>query len=183
MNAPFTGKTMTNGYRNSAILLVVVSALLWGIYWVPVYYLESIGISGAWAGFSINASALVWSLPAVVLFARQGTLTRRALIGALFCGGGISLYASAISFTDVVRTILFFYLSPVWSTAIECLFLGRRWSWRSIAAIAVTGTGLVAVLRGEIPLEGLGAVGDWMAIAAGLSWSIGTSLIFSQNRC
>jgi len=180
---------MQLGDRKSAILLVLGSAVLWGFYWMPIYRLESRGFEGAWAGLSINAATLASVAFAGLVglaFARRRPsarpMSRGAIAGALFCGAGISLYASAISFTEVIRAVLFFYLSPVWSTAIECLFMGRRWSWRNALAIAVTGLGLVVVCRGEIPLEGLGAAGDWMAVAAGLAWSVGTSMIFSRSE-
>ena len=171
---------MQFGQRKSAIALVLVSAVLWGFYWIPVYRLEARGLEGAWAGLSMNAGALAVVALAGLRFAR-GPVSPRAVAGALLCGAAVSLYATAISFTDVVRAVLLFYLSPILSTAIECLLLGRRWTLRGSLAVFVTGLGLVVVFRGQIPLDGLGAAGDWMAIAAGLSWSIGTSLIFTKT--
>ena len=106
----------------------------------------------------------------------------RSLLGAIGIGAAFSLYGIAITYSDVVRVVLLFYIAPAWSTIIECLFFGRRWSWRSLFGIALSLLGIIVIFRGELPLDGLGALGDWMALFAGLSWSIGSALMFSAKR-
>ena len=49
-------------------------------------------------------------------------------------------------------------------------------------AFVVALLGIALVFRGEIPLEGAGAVGDWMSLAAGMAWSVGSALVFNRAR-
>ena len=168
------------GQRN-ALLIFLAGALLWGIYWVPVRTLEDMGLPGPWAGLALVATALIPAL-ILTLVRRETAIDARQALGALAIGTAVSLYSTAITYTDVVRVILLFYFAPTWSMAIECLFFGRKWTWQSSLALAVSFAGIVVICRGEIPLQGAGAWGDWMALCAGLAWSVGAALVFSKGR-
>ncbi|MEP3276226.1 MAG: DMT family transporter [Stappiaceae bacterium] len=164
-----------------ALVAVILSALLWGLYWVPIRVLEGYGLTGPWAGFSLSLAALVPAL-IVFCFAPHKKMQSSHILGAIAVGVAISLYGISLSYTDVIRAVLLFYLAPVWSTLIECLFMGRRWTWRSVLALLVSFAGIILICRGEVPLEGAGALGDWMALAAGLAWSVGAATIFAQKN-
>lgn len=166
---------------HAALAIVFASALLWGVYWIPVRTVESAGAAGLWAGLYLGLGALV---PALVLWAfRRGTpMDRRQALGALGMGTAFALYSASIAYGEVIRVLLFFYLAPAWSTAIECLFFGRRWTWHSALALAVSFTGIVVICRGQIPLDGLNALGDWLALAAGMIWSVSTALVYSRGQ-
>ncbi|MBK0398772.1 DMT family transporter [Limibaculum sp. M0105] len=184
---------MTGGHA-TALGLALFAAVMWGLWWVPIRMLEGAGLHGVWPGLAMAAGAL----PAFAIAAARGGRARavaggapvvpprseqqRALAGAVACGLAVMLYASALAFTDVVRAVLLFYLAPAWSTAIECLFLGRRWSRRSALALGLGACGVMAILRLVPTGEGVGVVwnaGDSMALASGLAWSVGTALIFT----
>lgn len=166
---------------SAALLAVVLCALFWGLYWVPIRVLETYGLSGAWPGFTLTLSAL---LPSLIVFFRasDGRLQTSQFLGAMAIGAAISLYGVSLSYTDVIRAVLLFYLAPVWSTIIECLFMGRRRNWRSLLALSFSFVGIVFICRGEVPLEGAGAIGDWMALAAGIFWSVGAAAIFVKRN-
>lgn len=97
-------------------------------------------------------------------------------------GLGVGMWGASLAFTDVVRAILLFYLMPVWSITIECIFMGRKLNLRSAAAIAASLFGIVLICRGEVPLEGLGALGDWMALVAGIFWAGGAATLFKAKK-
>ncbi len=164
--------------RGGTVTLAVIAALMWGLWWVPIRYLESAGFGGAWAGLAMNAGAL--PLLVILALTHRGAdrLTLKALMGAVLVGVAITLYASALTFTDVVRAVLLFYLAPAWSTIIECVFLGRRWTWRSSLALGLSLLGALIIFRGDITLSGLNA-GDMMALGSGMAWSVGAALIFT----
>lgn len=163
-----------------AIVTVLACAMLWGFWWAPVSLLQGAGVDGAWIGVAMTASvlpvAIGWSL------VRPGGLSARAVGGAIVVGAAITLYAISVSYTDFIRAVLLFYFAPAWSTIIECTFMGRRWTWKSGLAIVLAFGGIVLISRGEISFDGLGAMGDWMALASGLLWSIGVAMIFSARR-
>lgn len=166
--------------QGAAIWVVLVCAALWGFWWYPVSLFEGAGLEGPWIGLAMSASAL----PVAVAWAatRRGGLSPRALAGCGLVGVAVTLYAMAASYTDFLRAVLLFYLAPAWSTLIEIFFFGRRWSWGAAAAILSSMVGVVLITRAEISFEGLGAIGDWMALGSGLTWSIGIAMVFASQR-
>lgn len=166
--------------QSAAIWVVLVCAALWGFWWFPVALFEGAGLTGPWIGLAMSVCvlpvALVWAATT------RGSLSGRAVVGAAMAGLAVTLYAISASYTDFIRAVLLFYLAPAWSTIIEVLFFGRRWTLQSLIAIAFSLIGVILISRGEISFEGLGAIGDWMALGSGISWSIGTALMFAASR-
>ena len=169
------------GHTSKTVGLVALCAILWGLYWVPIHVLSNRGLSGPMVSLLLTLAATLIALP-VWLVSKPRLPDWRSLLGAIGIGAAFSLYGIAITYSDVVRVVLLFYIAPAWSTLIECLFFGRRWSWRSLFGIALSFFGIIVIFRGELPLAGLGALGDWMALFAGLSWSVGSALMFSAKR-
>ena len=166
--------------QGAAIWIVLFCAAMWGFWWYPVALFEGIGLSGPWIGLAMSGSAL----PVAIAWAatRRGALSPRAFIGCILVGVAVTLYAMAASYTDFLRAVLLFYLAPAWSTLIEIFFLGRRWAWGAAAAILSSLIGVVLITRADISFEGLGAIGDWMALGSGLAWSIGIALVFASRQ-
>lgn len=163
------------------VAVVLACAVLWGLWWWPVGLLERAGVTGAWIGVGMVGAALPVSLAWAVL--RPGGMSPRAVLGAASVGLAIALYGVAVYHTDFVRAVLLFYFAPAWSTLIEMLFFGRRWRWRTGLALASALVGVVLIASGggsgdarDVPL------GDAMALAGGLCWSIGSALLFSSRR-
>ena len=56
------------GHRGT-VGLTLVASLLWGVWWIPIRWLESGGLPGVWASLAMGLAAL----PAfAVLAAREG---------------------------------------------------------------------------------------------------------------
>ena len=113
---------------------------------------------------------------------RRGALSPRAILGGIFVGAAFMLYAVSVSYTDFLRAVLLFYLAPAWSTLIELMFFGRRWNLQCIVAIGFSLVGVLLISRGDISFDGLGAIGDWMALGSGVCWSVGAALVFSSKN-
>lgn len=172
-----TADTAAPQARFGVILLALGAAVMWGLWWIPVRYIEDLGLGGAWATLAMALGALPVILLGAVTDRSLLRLTPKAILGAFLVGIAITLYGSALTFTDVVRAVLLFYLAPVWSTLIECVFLGRRWTWRSTLALALSFAGAILVFRGEVSGSSFNG-GDVMALASGMAWSTGAALIF-----
>jgi len=82
-------------------------------------------------------------------------------------------------FRNAPPVVLF---APAWSTIIECVFFGRKLTLQSTLGLVLSFIGIVVIFRGELPLHGLGALGDWLALLAGISWSTGSALMFSSRK-
>ncbi|MCC6002611.1 MAG: DMT family transporter [Pararhodobacter sp.] len=159
------------------IWLTLVVSVLWGIWWIPIRWLNDLGLEGVWASLAMGALALP-VLAVLALRDRVGAVTKpQALVGALLMGLAAMLYSAALGFTDVVRAVVIFYLAPAWSTAIECLVLGRRWNLRSVLALSLSFLGIATIFRFDISMAGV-TWGDVAALAAGLAWAIGAALVF-----
>ncbi len=160
------------------VYVATISALVWGLWWVPLLWLESLGLNGLWAGAALNAGAVPLCLALVIW--REGTLSMplKPAIGAMFVAGALTLYSGAIIETSVVRAVLLFYLAPAWAIAIDCLIFGRRFRWINAATLLLAALGFLTIFRFEIDTSALN-LGDVMAIISGMSWAVGASLIFS----
>jgi drug/metabolite transporter (DMT)-like permease len=157
-------------------VLIFVMASFWGLYWIPLRYLEGEGVVGGWAIALLNLPAVAVLLPIVIW---QWRLHRKQfwhgiLIGVL-TGVGMALYTSGLIYSSVVRATLLFYLTPAWATLIGILWLGEKSTWQRWAAIAVglLGLGLLVSGGGAVPLN----IGDFFALLAGVFWAIGAAVI------
>lgn len=165
-------------HPNLPLWLAFASALLWGLWWIPVRALETAGLNGAWAGTAMFAGAI----PALVILfltsKRPFTLEPRVILSGVMVGGAMMLYSVAVTETTVVRAILLFYLAPAWAITLECLFLGRKFRPINAAAFALAAIGIALIFRGDISVANW-SFGDVLALLSGICWAIGSTLVFS----
>ena len=131
-------------------LAIVLPGALWGLYWIPVRYLEARGVGVVWLTLGVFAAGVVFLVP--VVLRRPGAraaFTPRMLVTGLLTGGGFVLYSVAIALTEVVTAILLFYLSPVWATVLGRFVLSERLTGARVAALGLGLGGLWVVLGGE----------------------------------
>ena len=147
-------------------------ACAWGLFWLPLRYLQAAGFEGAWASvcyFGLGAAVLI---PMAIIRRqrlRQGGKDL-VLIG-LFSGTALALYTLSFLFTTVTKALLIFYLTPVWSTLLACWVLGEKLSPSRFVALALGIGGLWVILSdsGSLPLPE--NIGDWMALVGGIAWA------------
>lgn len=163
------------------VALTLLSAIMWGLWWIPIRSIESLGLSGAQASLFCNLAALL----VVALFMMHRRISprigARALTGAGLIALSFTLYSVALTFSDVVRVILLFYLAPAWSKIIEWAILKQPWRHRSTVTLLLSLVGAYLVLGADLSLTSLN-IGDVMALIAGLSWAIGATFIFTGPR-
>ena len=155
--------------------VIAISGALWGLYWVPVRHLEDRGVGVVWMTLGVFLVALAMFVPVLVRHPpARAVFTPRMLVTGLLTGGSFVLYSVSIVLTEVVTTILLFYLSPVWATVLGRLLLGERLTVSRLAALVLGLGGLWVVLGGESGLPLPRNLGDWCALAAGITWALGT---------
>ena len=155
--------------------VIAVSGALWGLYWIPVRHLEDRGVGVVWMTLGLFLAALAVFVPVLVRHPpARAVFTPRMLVTGLLTGGSFVLYSVSIVLTEVVTTILLFYLSPVWATVLGRLLLGERFTVSRLAALVLGLGGLWVVLGGESGLPLPRNLGDWCALTAGLTWALGT---------
>lgn len=165
---------------NQAIVIPVMLAgsTLWGLYWLPLRWLEQVGLEGLWALTFIYIGAT----------ATLGLVARRqwaALAGARWrlLGIGLSAAVSGIAFGlgmlegQVARVLILFYLSPVWAVLLGRMLLGERLLAVTVPALvlALLGAGLMLLsdLRGlDRGLLGAFSPADLLGLVAGFAFAL-----------
>ena len=163
----------STGFASTAVFL---SASLWGLYWVPLRYLESKGLDGLWAIAMLNfPSAVLLFLLVIWQWQQHRDHLHHAVLIGVFTGLGIGLYAAGLVYSSVVRATLLFYLTPVWGTLIGIFWLSEKAGWQRWVAIALGLLGLLLLVSGggTVPLN----IGDVFGFLSAVFWALGAAMI------
>lgn len=156
-----------------AALAVATCGAMWGIYWLPLRWIDGQGVGAAWSSLIFSVVAMLAALP---WMRRRSDWSGfpRASISGLLLGTAFALYTVSLLMTDVVHAILLFYLTPIWSTLGERLVFGQRLTLPRAAAIVMglAGVALILGVTDGLPLPR--NLGDVVALASGIIWAAGT---------
>ena len=156
-------------YYYTISFALLIAAGMWGLFWIPQRALEAGGLTGGWATISQMVIPFTMLLPISLwrLYKGQSFGLEYPLIGLLF-GGGIACYANSFLLTDVVRALILFYITPVWTTIFEIVFLRQipRFYRYITLVLALSGVWIVFGQEGVIPLPQNS--GDWIALLGGI---------------
>ena len=170
-----------NQERNARYCLLLGGAL-WGLYWIPMKQVEAAGLSGTAPSASVFATAVVLTLP--LIFWRWKSISNRfpdLIIAGLLVGGAVGLFTVSLAETEIVRAILLFYLSPVWSTILGLVFLGDRPNAARFCTLGLGLLGLVIVLGSEGGFPWPRNTGDTTALIAGVFWSLSSLKLYRMK--
>jgi drug/metabolite transporter (DMT)-like permease len=157
------------------ILIVVVAASVWGLFWIPLRAFEANGLAAGWATFTQFAAPFLVLLPvALWRAARHRPTGAGEAISGLLVGGAFALYAESLLLTEVTRSLILFYVTPAWSTLLEISFMGRRLTRARALALTLGFAGLLTILGGKTGIPLPRNPGDWMALLSGMVWAAGT---------
>ena len=158
---------------------VLTAGGVWGLFWYPLRAVEEQGVSVDWVNlmfFAVSAAAILpWAMKREALGQSKDQLVTGFLLGTAF-----ALYLLSLVMTDVVRAILLFYMTPVWSTLVGIAFWGDRLTIRRALALAFGLAGLWLVIQNDQGLPIPQNLGDWIGLLAGFCWSIGTLRSFHR---
>ena len=173
---------MSASIEFKAKLACLYAGAVWGLFWIPLRELEDAGFQGLWI------TVVYFLIPALCLFpvtiwrwkyVKRGGFQLQ--LTAIISGGALLLYSTSIVYTDVVRAILLFYLTPVWGIILGRIFLGDKISTPRIIA-------MILAIIGMLTIFGLGAkfplpqnLGDWLGLCSGFMWAIAMVLI-NKNK-
>ena len=155
---------------------------VWGLFWIPLRELEDAGFQGLWITvvyFLIPALCLI---PVTIWrwkYVKRGRFQLQ--ITAIISGGALLLYSTSIVYTDVVRAILLFYLTPVWGISLGRIFLGDKISTPRVIAMILAIIGMLTIfgLGSKFPLPQ--NLGDWLGLCSGFMWAVAMVLI-NKNK-
>lgn len=154
-------------------LALLTGALVWGLIWYPYRVLEGLGVSGGAATLGTYVLGLALTL-IFVPGARCRIPPRLILLALALAAGGCNLgYVVAMLDGHVMRVLLLFYLSPLWTVVLARLLLAERLSLVHAGVVALSLAGAVTMLwRPEQgwPLPACRA--EWLGLAAGVCFSL-----------
>ena len=167
-------------YQQGALAVGLGSAF-WGLFWIPLRYLEQAGLP------SLIAVALVLSLSGIAalvvcIYHRALTelTTPASWIIGINMGLATVLYFYGVMTSDVIRVIFLFYLLPVWTTLAARVIYGEPIGIPQIIVIMTAIIGLWLLLGGVKSIPMPSNAGDWCGLAAGICW--GTSLALLKGK-
>lgn len=163
------------------VLMCVAAAVLFGLWWVPIRYLDGLGLSGTQTAIYSNLGGALVLLAWLAVNPAKRRIGTRAMVGAMLVGLSYTLYSTALATSDVVRVILLFYLAPAWGKIIEWGFMRQPWRRSASLTLAASFSGAFLVMGGELSVKAVN-LGDAMAILSGISWAVGATLIFTGGR-
>lgn len=158
-----------------AIPGLLYAATLWGVIWYPYRLLADAGVSG------VASSLLSYALPLLLL----GALHARELRAARPAWGWLALLALTAGWTnlayvlavlegEVMRVLLLFYLSPLWTVLFARLLLGERLNRVGVVVMLLSLGGAMTMLwpgaDGGLPLPS--SFAEWLGLSAGLMFAL-----------
>jgi drug/metabolite transporter (DMT)-like permease len=138
-----------------ASLACAYSGVAWGLFWIPLRGMDSAGVTDAWS------TVLFYSVPLVLfspwIFRNWRRIARCGwqlhFIG-LATGASLVFYSNAMLYTEVVRGLVLYYTTPVWSLLLARMVLGEtiNFPWPRNS-------------------------GDWMALIGAVGWAVAAVLL------
>ena len=165
---------MRHPHHYKIAIALAISAGAWGIYWLPQRILEEGGLTGGWGTISQMIIGVILLLPIAIWRKTKGKTTglEMPLTGFLI-GGGFICYALSFLLTDVVRALILFYMTPIWTTIFEILFLKKRPGLERVLTLSLALGGLWIVFSKQTIIPLPENSGDWLALAGGALFSAG----------
>lgn len=171
--------TINNKEYSLAVSAILFSAAMWGLIWYPMRLLEQAGMSVVWTTLAAYlAAALVASVQ--LWRSRQHWHGPWPLsLWALALAAGLTNLSFLVALIEgeVLRVMLLFYLSPLWSVSLGRWWLGERVSRQSMLMIAIAMSGTFMMLwHPEVGLPWPHGLADWLALFASVMFSVNNVL-------
>lgn len=152
---------------------LLFGAVCWGIIWYPYRILEQHGISGTAASIYAYSLCIVAGL---VLFRKhyRGALQQpiNFILLGLAVGWANLSYVLAIIDGQVMRVMLLFYLSPLWTVLLAKFFLHEHLDLKRMFIIFIALAGAVVMLwqPNAWPLPENRA--EWLGLSSGMAFAV-----------
>lgn len=170
--------TQHTTHNHLAIAALLFSSSLWGIIWYPLRWLDEAGMSAVWSSLVMYLAAGILVLP--FLFKQTiFTASNRKDLVSLAIAAGITNIAFLVALTEgeVMRVMLLFYLSPIWSVLLSRWWLKEHLSSSAIIMLLVAMAGsLVMLWDTSVGWPWPRGLADWLAITASIAFSINNVL-------
>lgn len=133
-------------------------------------------MTGGWGTIAQYVISIAVLLPVAAWRLRNGReIGLRHWACGLLLGSGAIFYANSVLVTEVIRALVFFYLTPFWASLIEVLFLKRRLGWSRVATVSIALAGVWIAVGTEAGVPIPIYLGDWFGLLAGFLIAAGAA--------
>ena len=157
-----------------AVGALLLSSTLWGVLWYPMRLFEAQGLAGLWASLIMYFAAGLVALPWFRTGYRQLSGEWSMMFGLMLSSGWANIaFILAVIDGNVVRVMLLFFLSPLWTVILGRIFLDERLGIPGIVMliIAMFGAGLM-LWRADSGMLMLSSSADFYALTAGIAFAV-----------
>ena len=161
------------------VFALLLAATLWGVFWYPLRLLEGAGLTGLGATLLIYIGASLHLL--YFLRGRFGEFRAHPVaIALLAISSGWCNIAFILAMLDgnVVRVLLLFYLSPIWTSLLAVWILGERLDRASLFILFIALAGAIAMLwQPALGVPWPQDNADWLALSSGFTFAISNIVV------
>lgn len=160
-----------------AVFSLLFGALCWGIIWFPYRIMAEAGVTGVASSFYTYSIIIILTAIYSVRHWREIFKQPLSIIWLSIAAGWTNLaYVLAVIDGEVMRVMLLFYLSPLWTLILAHFWLKERTNLRGLMIIILSMLGAFIMLHdfsgpsGAWPLPKNTA--EWIALSSGIGFSL-----------
>ena len=155
------------------IFSLLFGAFVWGIIWYPYRLMANAGVSGIYSSFYVFILTIAIALPYFFIAKKKVPIWSKDFwLLALVAGYTNISYVLAVIDGEVVRVMLLFYLSPVWTIFLAHFMLNEDTQKRHYIAVFISLIGAFIMFWEPGYLIHLDSRSDWLALSSGLGFAI-----------
>ena len=155
------------------IFSLLFGAFVWGIIWYPYRLMANAGVSGIYSSFYVFILTIAIALPYFFITKKKVPIWSKDFwLLALVAGYTNMSYVLAVIDGEVVRVMLLFYLSPVWTIFLAHFMLNEDTQKRHYIAVFISLIGAFIMFWEPGYLIHLDSKSDWLALSSGLGFAI-----------
>jgi len=150
----------------------------WGLFWIPLRYMDGVGIDGVWATFAFFLLPMPVVLGLIIWRGKSflGGRWRLHILGFTAALANV-IYANSVLYTEVVRALVLYYMTPVWGFLLAWVFLKESITPARFVSIILGAIGIAVLFDVTSGFPVPRNVGDWMGLAAGFTWAVAAVLM------
>ena len=155
------------------MLSLLFGAFVWGIIWYPYRLMAQAGVSGIYSSFYVFILTLAIALPYFFITKKNISIWSKDFWMLSFVAGYTNIsYVLAVIDGEVVRVMLLFYLSPVWTIFLSHFMLNENTQKRHYIAAFLSLLGAFVMLWQPNSFIHLDSKSDWFALSSGIGFAM-----------
>jgi drug/metabolite transporter (DMT)-like permease len=154
---------------------LLFGAVCWGIIWYPYRLIADLGLSGVVASFYTYLITMTLAGFFSIQYWRGAFGLPKHIIWLCLVAGWTNIsYVLAVINGEVMRVMLLFYLSPIWTLILAHFWLKENTHLTGLIAISVSliGAGIMLYDPALNPLPIPQNAAEWLGVSAGLGFSL-----------